>query len=43
MLVAAGGCERTTEEWGAALRAGGFDRRGITLVHGSALIEAARI
>jgi O-methyltransferase domain/Dimerisation domain len=43
MLVAAGGCERTTEEWGVALRAGGFDRRGITLVHGSALIEAARI
>ena len=43
MLVAAGGCERTTEEWGAALRAGGFDRRGVILVHGSALIEAARI
>jgi hypothetical protein len=43
MLVAAGGCERTTEEWEVALRAGGFGLRGITLVHGSALIEAARI
>jgi predicted O-methyltransferase YrrM len=43
MLVAAGGCERTTEEWEATLRAGGFGRRGITLVGGSALIEAARI
>jgi O-methyltransferase domain/Dimerisation domain len=43
MLVAAGGCERTTEEWEAVLRAGGFGRRGITLVHGSAVIEAARI
>jgi hypothetical protein len=43
MLVAAGGCERTTEEWEAVLRAGGFGQRGITLVHGSAVIEAARI
>jgi hypothetical protein len=43
MLVAAGGCERTIEEWDAVLRASAFDRRGITLVHGSAVIEAARI
>jgi NAD(P)-dependent dehydrogenase (short-subunit alcohol dehydrogenase family) len=31
MLVAAGGCERTTEEWEAVLRTGGFGRRGIDL------------
>jgi hypothetical protein len=43
MLVATGGCERTTEEWEAVLRSGGFGRRGITLVHGSAVIEAAPI
>jgi hypothetical protein len=43
MLVAAGGCERTTEEWDAVLRSGGFGRRGITLAHGCAVIEAARI
>jgi hypothetical protein len=43
MLVAAGGCDRTDEEWEAVLRAGGFSRRGTTLVHGSAVIEAARI
>ena len=41
--VAAGGCERTTEEWEAVLRAGRFRRRGITLVHGSAVIEAVWI
>ena len=43
MLVAAGGCERTAEEWEATLSAGGFSLRDITLVHGSAMIEAARI
>jgi O-methyltransferase domain/Dimerisation domain len=43
MLVAAGGCERTADEWEAVLHAGGFSRRGITLVPGSAVIEAARI
>ena len=43
MLVAAGGCERPTEEWESVLRAGGFGRRGITLVHDFAVIEAARI
>ena len=43
MLVAAGGCERTTEEWEVVLRAGGFELRGITPERGSDLIEAGRI
>jgi hypothetical protein len=43
MLVAAGGCERTTEEWEAVLRASRFSWRGVTLVNDSAVIEAARV
>jgi hypothetical protein len=43
MLVAAGGCERTTEEWDAVLHASRFCRRGVTLVNDTAVIEAARI
>jgi hypothetical protein len=43
MLVAAGGCERTTEEWEAVLRASRFGLRGVTLVNDTAVIEAARI
>ena len=43
MLVAAGGCERTTEEWEAILHASRFSWRGVTLVNDSAVIEAARI
>jgi hypothetical protein len=43
MLVAAGGRERTTEEWEVVLRAGGFELRGITPGRGSDLIEAGRI
>ena len=43
MLVAAGGRERTTEEWEVVLRAGGFELRAITPGRGSDLIEAGRI
>ncbi len=43
MLVAAGGCERTIEEWDAVLRASRFGRQGVTLVNDFAVIEAARI
>jgi hypothetical protein len=40
MLVAAGGRERTTEEWEVMLRAGSFELRAITPGRGSDLIEA---
>jgi hypothetical protein len=43
MLVAAGGHERTTEEWEVVLRAGSFELRAITPGRGSDLIEAGRI
>jgi hypothetical protein len=41
MLVAAGGRERTAEEWEAVLSAGGFALRAITPAGGSAVIEAS--
>jgi hypothetical protein len=43
MLVAAGGCERTSEEWEAVLRASRFGWQGVTLVNDTAVIEAVRI